>query len=35
MPAFMPAAEFGKLIAREDAEIAKAVAALGLRQDAK
>ena len=34
-PAFMPAAEFGKLIAREDAEIAKAVAALGLRQDTK
>jgi tripartite-type tricarboxylate transporter receptor subunit TctC len=34
-PAFMPAAEFGKLIAREDAEIAKAVAALGLKQEAK
>lgn len=34
-PAFLPAAEFGKLIAREDAEIAKAVRALGLRQDAK
>jgi tripartite-type tricarboxylate transporter receptor subunit TctC len=35
MPAFMSAAEFGKLIAVEDAEIAKAVAALGLKQDAK
>jgi tripartite-type tricarboxylate transporter receptor subunit TctC len=34
-PAFMPAAEFGKLIAKEDAEIAQAVKALGLRQDAK
>lgn len=34
-PAFLPAAEFGKLIAREDAEIAQAVKALGLRQDAK
>ena len=34
-PAFLPAAEFGKLIAREDAEIAQAVKALGLRQDSK
>jgi len=34
-PAFLPAAEFGKLIAKEDAEIAQAVKALGLRQDSK
>lgn len=34
-PAFLPAAEFGKLIAREDAEIAQAVRALGLKQDTK
>ena len=34
-PAFLPAAEFGKLIAKEDAEIARAVRTLGLRQDAK
>lgn len=34
-PAFLPAAEFGKLIAKEDAEIAQAVGTLGLRQDAK
>jgi len=34
-PAFLPAAEFGKLIAREDAEIAQAVRVLGLRQDSK
>ena len=34
-PAFLPGAEFGKLIAKEDAEIAKAVQALGLRQSAK
>jgi tripartite-type tricarboxylate transporter receptor subunit TctC len=34
-PAFLPGLEFGKLIAREDAEIAKAVQALGLRQNAK
>jgi tripartite-type tricarboxylate transporter receptor subunit TctC len=34
-PAFLPGAEFGRLIAREDGEIAKAVQALGLRQDAK
>ena len=34
-PAFLPGAEFGKLIAREDVEIARAVKALGLRQDLK
>lgn len=34
-PAFLPAAEFGRLIAKEDAEIAQAVKALGLRQDAR
>lgn len=34
-PAFLPAGEFDKLIAREDAEIAKMVQALGLRQGAK
>jgi tripartite-type tricarboxylate transporter receptor subunit TctC len=34
-PAFQPGAEFGKQIAREDAEIAQAVKALGLRQDSK
>jgi len=34
-PAFLPAAEFGKLIAREDAEIAAAVKTLGLRQNPK
>jgi tripartite-type tricarboxylate transporter receptor subunit TctC len=34
-PAFLPAAEFGKLIAKEDTEIAQAVKALGLRQDAR
>ena len=34
-PAFLPAAEFGKLIAREDAEIAQAVKALGLRQGSR
>jgi tripartite-type tricarboxylate transporter receptor subunit TctC len=34
-PAFLPAAEFGKLIAKEDAEIGKAVATLGLKQSAK
>ena len=34
-PAFLPAAEFGKLIAKEDADIAKAVAALGLKQGSK
>lgn len=30
-PAFLPAAEFGKLIAREDAEISRVVDAVGLR----
>jgi len=30
-PAFLPAAEFGRLIAQEDVEIARAVAALGLK----
>ena len=34
-PAFLHAAEFGKMIAREDAEIARTVKALDLRQDAK
>jgi putative tricarboxylic transport membrane protein len=34
-PAFMPPAEFGQLIAKEDAEIAQAVKALGLSQDSK
>lgn len=34
-PAFLPAAEFGKMIAREDGEIAQTVKALGLRQDSK
>jgi tripartite-type tricarboxylate transporter receptor subunit TctC len=34
-PAFLPAAEFGKLIAKEDAEIALAIKALGLKQDVK
>jgi tripartite-type tricarboxylate transporter receptor subunit TctC len=34
-PAFLPAAEFGKMIAREDAEIARTVKALGLRQVSK
>jgi tripartite-type tricarboxylate transporter receptor subunit TctC len=34
-PAFLPAAEFGKMIAREDAEIARTVKALGIRQESK
>jgi tripartite-type tricarboxylate transporter receptor subunit TctC len=34
-PAFLPAPEFGKVIAREDAEIARTVKALGIRQDSK
>jgi tripartite-type tricarboxylate transporter receptor subunit TctC len=34
-PAFLPGAEFGRLIAREDAEIARAVQTLGLKQDLK
>ena len=35
VPAFLPAAAFGKLIAREDEEIAQAVQALGLRKSAR
>jgi hypothetical protein len=31
----MPATEFGKLIAKEDSEIAQAVKTLGLRQGSK
>jgi len=34
-PAFLPGAEFGRLIAKEDAEIAKAVATLGLKKSEK
>jgi tripartite-type tricarboxylate transporter receptor subunit TctC len=34
-PAFLPAAEFGRLVAREDAEIAKAVESMGLKKSAK
>jgi tripartite-type tricarboxylate transporter receptor subunit TctC len=34
-PAFLPAAEFGKTIAREDAEIGRTVKALGIRQDSR
>jgi tripartite-type tricarboxylate transporter receptor subunit TctC len=34
-PAFLPAVEFGKMIAREDAEIARTVKALGIKQDSK
>jgi tripartite-type tricarboxylate transporter receptor subunit TctC len=34
-PAFLPADDFGRLIAKEDAEIAQAVKALGLRQDSR
>ena len=34
-PAFLPAAEFGKMIAREDAEIGRTVKALGIRQDSR
>jgi tripartite-type tricarboxylate transporter receptor subunit TctC len=34
-PAYLPAAEFGKMIAKEDAEIARTVKALGIRQDSK
>jgi len=34
-PAFLPAVEFGKMIAREDAEIARTVKALGIRQESK
>ena len=35
MPAFAPAAEFGKLIAQEDVEIARSIAALGLKPASK
>jgi len=34
-PAFLPAVEFGKMIASEDAEIARTVKALGIRQESK
>ena len=34
-PAFLPAAEFGKMIAQEDTEIARTVKALGIKQDSK
>jgi tripartite-type tricarboxylate transporter receptor subunit TctC len=34
-PAFAPAAEFGKLIAQEDVEIARSIAALGLKPASK
>jgi len=34
-PAFLPAAEFGKVIAREDTDIARTVKALGIRQGSK
>jgi tripartite-type tricarboxylate transporter receptor subunit TctC len=34
-PAFLPAVEFGKMIATEDAEIARTVKALGIRQESK
>jgi tripartite-type tricarboxylate transporter receptor subunit TctC len=34
-PAYLPAAEFGKMIAREDAEIGRTVKALGIRQDSR
>ena len=34
-PAFLPSGDFGKVIAKEDAEIAQTVKTLGLRQDAK
>jgi len=34
-PAFLPASEFGKAIAREDAEIGRTVKALGIRQDSR
>ena len=35
VPAFLPAAAFGKLIAKEDEDIAKAIQALGLKKSAK
>ncbi|MGH8701184.1 MAG: Bug family tripartite tricarboxylate transporter substrate binding protein [Burkholderiales bacterium] len=34
-PAFLPAAEFGKMIATEDTEIARTVKALDIKQDSK
>jgi tripartite-type tricarboxylate transporter receptor subunit TctC len=34
-PAFLPAAEFGRMIASEDVEIGRTVKALGIRQDSK
>jgi tripartite-type tricarboxylate transporter receptor subunit TctC len=34
-PAFLPAADFGKAIAREDVEIGRTVKALGIRQDSR
>jgi tripartite-type tricarboxylate transporter receptor subunit TctC len=34
-PAFLPAGDFGKMIATEDAEIGRTVKALGIRQDSK
>lgn len=34
-PAFLPAAEFGRMIAREDAEIGRTVKALGIRQESR
>lgn len=34
-PAFLPAAEFGRMIASDDAEIGRTVKALGIRQDSK
>ena len=34
-PAFLPAADFGKAIAQEDAEIGRTVKALGIRQDSR
>ncbi|MGH8620730.1 MAG: Bug family tripartite tricarboxylate transporter substrate binding protein [Burkholderiales bacterium] len=34
-PAFLPAAEFGRMIAKEDAEIGRTVKALGIRQESR
>jgi tripartite-type tricarboxylate transporter receptor subunit TctC len=34
-PAFLPATEFGRMIAREDVEIGRTVKALGIRQESK
>ena len=33
-PAFLPVAEFGKVVAREDAEIAQMMQLLGLKKSA-